>query len=92
MLAVGQVQAAEHELGFGAVVLELTALLRGEQARQRREVVFLKELEQDLAISEILNDAARVVVARSGRGGRRQRERRLPPRWRDERPPATPTP
>jgi type VI protein secretion system component VasK len=30
VLAVRQVQAAEHELGFGAVVLELTALLRGQ--------------------------------------------------------------
>jgi hypothetical protein len=74
MLAVRQIQAAEHELGFGAVMLELTALLRCEQARQRREVVLLKELEQHLAVGEILNDDA-VDGASCDRVDGRQRER-----------------
>ena len=76
MLAVRQIQAAEHELGFGAVMLELAALLRGEQARQRREVVFLEKLEQDLAVSEVLHDDAVVIVARSDRVAGGQREHR----------------
>ena len=91
MLPVGQVQPAEHELGLGAVMRELTALLRGEQARQRGKIVFLKELEQHFAISEVLHDDAGIVAC-SDRVGRRQREQRLPSRWRDEPPPATPTP
>ena len=92
VLAVRQVQAAEHELGFGAVVLELTALLRGQQARQRREIVFLEKFEQDLAVSEILDDDAVVIIARRDRVGGGQRECRCRHEWRGEPPPATPTP
>src|SRR5688572_1335454 len=64
MLAVREIQAAEHELGFGAVIVELATLLRGHEARQRREIIFLEELEQDLAIGEILDDDAVVLVTR----------------------------
>src|SRR6188474_3774762 len=75
MLAVRQIQAAEHELGLCAMMLELAALLRREQARQRGEVVFLKEVEQHLAVSKVLNDDA-VVVSGSCEGvDGRQRER-----------------
>ena len=93
MLAVRQVQAAEHELGFGAVMLELAALLRREQARQRREIVFLEKLEQDLAVGEILDDDAVVVIgARSDRVGGGQREYRCRQDGEASAPPATPTP
>ena len=92
MLAVRQIQAAEHELGFGAVMLELAALLCREQARQRREVVFLEELEQHLAVREILHDDAFVIVTRSERVAGGQRECHCRQDEEGESPPATPTP
>jgi hypothetical protein len=66
VLTVGQIQAAEHELGFGTVVRELATLLRGQQTSQRGEIVVLKVFEQNLAIGEILHHGTRVTIARAG--------------------------
>ncbi len=56
---------------------DLVALLRREQPCQRVEIVLLEKIEQHLAVGEVLNDDALVLMAGfDGSGDHRRRDDR----------------
>ncbi len=74
-MAVGKVQSAQQELCLLLVLGQLILLLRGEQAHDRRKVVFLVEVEKDLAIVRVLDDdRLRIVLRRLHRLQRTQQQ------------------
>jgi hypothetical protein len=73
VVPVGEVQAALEQIGLGGMLLELTLLLCCQQPYDRRKIVFLVEVEEDLAVMRLLyDDGLGVILAGKNRPRRRQ--------------------
>ena len=73
MMPVGEVQTTLEQLRLRRMLLELALLLRSQQAYDRREIVFLVEVEKNLAVVGFLyDDCRRLVLTRERRRCRRQ--------------------
>ena len=50
MVTIGEIQTTLEKLGFVRVVHHFRLLLRGQQAHDRRKVIFLVEIVENLAV------------------------------------------
>ena len=56
MMPVREVHPAQQQVGLVGMLAEAGLLLRGQQPYDRREVIFLVEIEQDFAVLGALDD------------------------------------
>ncbi len=73
MQAEGEIEAAEQELRFRRMVRQELPFLVRVQARDRLEVVVLVEVEEDVAVVQVLHARHRYLFRVLARGVQRQR-------------------